>query len=116
MRKLKRTFKKAMKFIFSFQFSKLLMLLETGIVLYLVIKCIELAFMCVENQFSGGLPWVTTMITSAFAAYMASAAFYYNKGKAEQVAKIEKFGIESSILNEIPIPDIDVSVEERPTI
>ena len=116
MKKLKRTFKKVMKFIFSFQFSKLLILFETFIVSFLTYKGITIAELCVINQFSGSLPWIATMVASAWGAYGVSVSFYYNKGKVEQVAKIEKFGIESPILNEISIQDIDIDTEERPTI
>ena len=31
----------------------------------------------------GTLPWIATMVTAAWGAYGASAAFYYNKAKAE---------------------------------
>lgn len=100
--------KKIINFVFSFQFSKLLILFETAIVFYLTIKGVQLAQLCIVNQFSGGLPWITTMVTSAWAAYGVSVSFYYNKGKSEQVAKIEKFGTES--------PVVGIDTGEKPTI
>lgn len=105
---MRKALKTAVDFIFSYQFSKILMLMETFVVLYLVKHCVELAFLAVQNQFSGALPWITTMITQAFAAYMASAACYYHKSGKEQVAKIEKFGIES--------PVIGIDIGDKPTI
>ena len=80
--------KKIMAFIFSFQFSKLLILLETAVVVYLTREGVSLARLCVMSGFDGSLPWVATMVSCAWAAYGTSAAFYYNKGKAEEVAKI----------------------------
>ena len=80
---------KLIRFIFSFQFSKLLILMETGAVLYLTHEGVELAKLCVSCDFSGSLPWVATMVSCAWAAYGTSAAFYYNKGKAEEVEKIK---------------------------
>ena len=104
---MKKVIKAVVDFIFSYQFSKILMLMETFIVLYLVKHCVSLAFLAVENQFSGALPWITTMITSAFAAYMASAACYYHKSGKEEVAKIDKFGTQSHI---------NIDTGDKPTI
>lgn len=52
--------------------------------------------MCIQNGFNGSLPWVVTMVSTAWAAYGTSAAFYYNKSKAEQTKKIEMTGSEYS--------------------
>lgn len=84
-------------FIFSFQFSKLLILFETIIVTYLTYEGMQMAKMCVLNNFSGTLPWIATMVTSAWAAYGVSSSFYYNKSCKEQVKKIEMFGVETPI-------------------
>lgn len=87
--------KNLINFIFSFQFSKLLIIFETLIVAYLTYEGVTMAKMCIMNSFSGSLPWVATMVTSAWAAYGVSSAWYYQKSKCEQIAKIEKFGIET---------------------
>lgn len=71
-------------------------------------KCLDIAYICVMNEFSGSLPWLATMVSCAWAAYGASAAFYYGKSGKEQVAKIEKFGTES--------PVVGVDVSNTPTI
>ena len=100
--------KKLVGFIFSFQFSKLIILFETCIVLFLTIKGVELAMLCIVNGFTGGLPWISTMVSAAWAAYGVSVSFYYNKGKAEQVAKIDKMGVEA--------PVVGIDTGDKPTI
>ena len=58
-------------------FSKLLLLLESGIVLYTTYEGFALAKFAVESGFMGTLPWI---------AYGTSAACYYAKAKAENTA------------------------------
>jgi hypothetical protein len=89
--------KKFINFVFSFQFSKLLILFETAIVSFLTYSGVHLAELCIVNQFSGSLPWVATMVSAAWAAYGVSAAFYYQKSKSEQLMKIEMTGSEYSV-------------------
>jgi hypothetical protein len=99
--------KNLIKFIFSFQFSKLLIIFETSIVAYLTYEGVSMAKMCIAKSFTGSLPWVATMVTSAWAAYGVSVAHYYSKGKAEQVKKIEMFG------SEMPINNIDYGGDDE---
>lgn len=82
--------------------------METFLVLFVTKEGFELARLCIENQFTGALPWITTMVTSAWAAYMASAASYYHKSGKEQTAKIERFGVES--------PVVGIDTGDKPTI
>ena len=51
-------------------FSKLLLLLESAVVLYTTYEGFT-------------LPWVAATVSAAWGAYGASAGFYYNKAKAE---------------------------------
>lgn len=88
--------KALVRFIFSFQFSKLLILFETAIVAYLTYKSVYLAELCIVNQYSGSLPWIATMLGCAWGAYGTSVAFYYQKSKSEQLKKIEMTGSEYS--------------------
>lgn len=46
-------------------FSKLLLLLESGIVLYTTYEGFALAKFAVESGFMGTLPWIATMVTAA---------------------------------------------------
>ena len=64
--------------------------------------------LCIVNEYTGGLPWISTMVSSAWVAYGTSVSFYYNKGKAEQVAKIDKIGIEA--------PAVGIDTGDKPTI
>lgn len=96
---MKSKLKAFVNFVFSFQFSKLLILFETIIVAYLTYKGVYLAELCIINQYTGSLPWIATMLVSAWGAYGVSVAFYYNKSKAEQLTKIETTGSEYSYKN-----------------
>ena len=46
-------------------FSKLLLLLESGIVLYTTYEGFALAKFAVASGFMGTLPWIATMVTAA---------------------------------------------------
>ncbi len=69
-----------------FEFSKLIIIIESAVVAYLTYKGISIAEACIAEGFSGSLPWVATMVSCAWAAYGSSAGFYYNKSKAENTA------------------------------
>ena len=64
-------------------FAKRLLRLESLIVVYTTVEGFSLARLAVTANFAGSLPWIATMVTAAWGAYGASAAFYYNKAKAE---------------------------------
>ena len=64
-------------------FSKLLLLLESAVVLYTTYEGFALARLAVGYGYLGTLPWVAAMVSAAWGAYGASAGFYYNKAKAE---------------------------------
>lgn len=104
---MKKAIKAVANFIFSYQFSKILMLMETFLVLYITKEGFELARLCIENQYTGSLPWIAAMVTSAWAAYMASASCYYHKSGKEEVAKIDKFGTQNPI---------SIDTGDKPTI
>lgn len=91
-KKFKRTAKRAFKFIFSFHFGKFLMLLLTAIVSYLTYEGVVIAKMCIIYGYTGALPWIATMLASAYAAFGTMGSFFFNKGKAEEVTKIKMNG------------------------
>lgn len=67
-------------------FSKLLLLLESAIVLYTTYQGFGIAKLAIELGFMGTLPWIATMVTAAWGACGTSAACYYAKAKAENTA------------------------------
>lgn len=69
-----------------YSFSKLLLGAESGIVLYTTWEGFALARLAIERNYAGALGWLTAMVGAAWGAYGASAAFYYNKAKAENTA------------------------------
>lgn len=66
-----------------YSFSKILLLMESAVVLFSTAFGFWLAHEAISNNFSGALPWVTTMVTACWGSYGTSAAFYYSKSKAE---------------------------------
>lgn len=82
--------KKFFKAIFSYQYSKLIILFETALVIFTTWKSFELAEYTVLLETTASLPWITSLVGLVFAAYATSVAFYYNKSKAEELAKIDK--------------------------
>ena len=67
-------------------FSKLLLLIESAAVVYTTVEGVALAQLAIECGYAGSLGWLTAMVGAAWSAYGASAAFYYNKAKAENTA------------------------------
>ena len=67
-------------------FSKLLLLIESAAVVYTTVEGVALAQLAIEGGYGGSLSWLTAMVGAAWSAYGASAAFYYNKAKAENTA------------------------------
>ena len=67
-------------------FSKVLLVLESAIVLYTTYQGFALARLAVAADFAGTLPWIAAMVTAAWGAYGTSAACYYSKAKAENTA------------------------------
>ena len=68
------------------EFSKCLLLLESLLVLYVTHEGVGLAREAISAGFGGSLPWLAAMVSAAWGAYGSSAAFYYNKAKAENTA------------------------------
>ena len=67
-------------------FSKLLLLLESAVVLYTTYEGFALARLAVGYGYLGTLPWVAATVSAAWGAYGASVGLYYNKAKAENTA------------------------------
>ena len=49
----------------------------------ITIAFIILAFLCIEKQYVGELPWLVAMCSFPWTAYGASQAFYFKKAEKE---------------------------------
>lgn len=80
-----------------FEFSKLIIvvtiLLVYPSVMLLSWKVIELAEMAINLKFSGALPYLTAIITPAWAAFATILGFYFNKAKNENTQKIKNSAV-----------------------
>ena len=71
------------------EFSKLIIIVETLLTLYVTYEVIELIKIVVMNGFDGSLPYLTTLITVVWGAYGVSVSYYYGKSKCENVERIK---------------------------
>lgn len=71
------------------EFSKLILVFETVLVAIVSGFVLFFCYLSITSDYSGSLPYLTTMITSVWAAYGASISFYQNKSGKENVKKIE---------------------------
>lgn len=72
------------------EFSKLIIIIETMLVLYVTYRVLGFIDRSIDNSFTGSLPYLTTLIGAVWGAYGTSISFYYNKAKTENKIKIEK--------------------------
>ena len=70
------------------EFSKILVAQESALIWIMTLAFIYLAFICIDRQFFGELPWLTAMVAFPWTAYGVSQGFYYNKAKAENKIKL----------------------------
>lgn len=70
------------------EFSKLIIIPETILTWYATFKSFSIIEMAVRLNYTGSLPYFTTLLTAIWAAYGISVGFYYNKAKCENVLKI----------------------------
>lgn len=59
-------------------------------VLWLSWRVVSLAELAITMKFTGALPYLTAIITPAWAAFATILAFYFNKAKAENKEKIKQ--------------------------
>lgn len=72
------------------EFSKILVAQESILIWIMTIAFIVLAFICIEKQYFGELPWLSAMVAFPWTAYGVSQGFYYNKAKKENQIKLER--------------------------
>ena len=78
------------------EFSKIIVavtiLLVYPSVIQLSQRVLYLAEMAITLKFTGALPYLTAIITPAWAAFATILGFYFNKAKGENKEKIRKSG------------------------
>lgn len=65
------------------EFSKKLLIQESLLIWVVTLAFIILAFVCIQNQYFGELPWLAAMAACPWTAYGASQAFYFRKAEKE---------------------------------
>ncbi len=65
------------------EFSKKLLIQESLLIWVVTLAFIVLAFVCIQNQYFGELPWLAAMAACPWTAYGASQAFYFRKAEKE---------------------------------
>lgn len=91
-----RTFKKY------FEFSKLVVYLMTILVAWISYKVIGFAEIAITTQYTGSLPFLTTMISAVWAAYGTVLSFMFNKSKKENEIKLKNEFNQTSTIEDIP--------------
>ena len=97
-----------------FEYSKLIIIFETILIAILTIGILSLVWYSISLEFDGAFPYLTTMVSVAWAAYGTSTAFYYNKAKTENKIKLMNMGADKDIVMSEPYinntrEDIDYS-------
>lgn len=72
------------------EFSKKLLTQESLLIWIVTIAFIILAFVCIQNQYFGELPWLTAMAACPWGAYAVGQGFYYKKAEKENVIKLSQ--------------------------
>lgn len=65
------------------EFSKKLLIQESLLIWVVTLAFIVLAFVCIQNQYFGELPWITAMAACPWGAYAVGQSFYYRKAEKE---------------------------------
>lgn len=71
------------------KFGKLMLMAELVIVLTISMFGLYLAYLAIQHNYTGALPWITAMIAPSWAAYGASKTSYNNKTMKESLPYIE---------------------------
>ena len=86
------------------EFSKILVGQESVLIWITTISILILAYICIDKQYFGELPWLTAMVGFPWTAYGVSQAFYYNKAKMENKIKLmKKYGVSPEVLEDYPM-------------
>lgn len=80
------------------EFSKKLLTQESLLIWIVTIAFIILAFVCIQNQYFGELPWLTAMAACPWGAYAVGQGFYYKKAEKENIIKLSQLTQDSNPL------------------
>lgn len=86
------------------EFSKTLLIQESILIWIMTFAFIILAFICIEKQYFGELPWLTAMVGFPWSAYGVSQMFYYKKALKENTKNGIKF---ESVMESLRRKDAD---------
>lgn len=92
------------------EFSKVLLIQESGLVWITTLAFIVLAYISITNDYIGDLPWLVALVTAIWTAYGVSQGFYYNKAKSENLQGGIRY---LSVANELGIIEKDNSIIEE---
>ena len=67
------------------EFSKKLLIQESLLIWVVTLAFIVLAFVCIQNQYFGELPWLAAMAACPWTAYGVGQGFYYRKAERENM-------------------------------
>lgn len=65
------------------EFSKILLIQESVLIWIMTIFFMYLAYICIQNQYIGELPWLAAMVGFPWTAYGVSQMYYYKKSMKE---------------------------------
>lgn len=65
------------------EFSKILLIQESVLIWIMTIFFMYLAYLCIQNQYFGELPWLAAMVGFPWSAYGVSQMYYYKKSMKE---------------------------------
>lgn len=80
------------------EFSKTLLIQESVLVWITTLVCLFFGYLCITMGALTSLPWISSIIVSAYAAYGVSQAMYYRKAMAENTSGGIKY---ESVIKEI---------------
>lgn len=65
------------------EFSKILLIQESILIWFMTLFFMYLAYICIQNQYIGELPWLAAMVGFPWTAYGVSQMYYYKKSMKE---------------------------------
>ena len=95
------------------EFSKKLLIQESMLIWVVTLAFIVLAFVCIQNQYFGELPWLAAMAACPWTAYGASQAFYFRKAEKENTEGGIKY---ATVLHKCKTNDDDPLIDPNEVI